>query len=74
MSVKKDLGYLRRIDSSSIHVRSDLSPLFADAEAFSNLINDLHSCVEDLEIDLVVSIDALELPRSLCSPDQIQTL
>ena len=50
--------YLRLIDTTT-RPRCDVTPLFADHEAFSSLIDDLVAPFAQTEIDCVAGIDAL---------------
>ena len=51
--------YLRLIDTQTEGSRNDVTPLFADAAAFSALVADLVAPFDTTEIDLVAGIDAL---------------
>lgn len=51
--------YLGLIDVNTPGRRNDVTPLFADAAAFSELITDLAAPFAPAEIDLVAGIDAL---------------
>lgn len=50
--------YLRLIDRSGVG-RYDVTPLFANAIAFSALLDDILAACADLEFDLVAGVDAL---------------
>jgi adenine phosphoribosyltransferase len=50
--------YLRLIDTSGVG-RYDVTPIFANAAAFSALLDDMLAACADLEFDLVAGIDAL---------------
>lgn len=51
--------YLSRIDTDTIGNRYDVTPLFADHEAFTALVEDLVRPFRDKSIDFVAGIDAL---------------
>src|SRR5204863_414319 len=51
--------YLRLIDRDTTGNRCDVTPLFADPEAFSRLLNDLIQICAGIEFEQVVAIDAL---------------
>ncbi len=51
--------YLRRIDTETQGNRYDVTPLFADAEDFSQLVIDLAKPFRNAQIDFVACIDAL---------------
>lgn len=51
--------YLRLIDTHTPGPRYDVTPLFADAAAFSSLVADLGARFDGLPFDLVAGIDAL---------------
>jgi adenine phosphoribosyltransferase len=51
--------YLGLIDVNTPGRRNDVTPLFADAAAFSELVTDLTAAFAPAEIDLVAGIDAL---------------
>lgn len=51
--------YLKRIDQQTNGPRYDVTPLFADAEAFASLVDDLIGQAEGCHFDLVAGIDAL---------------
>jgi adenine phosphoribosyltransferase len=53
------VDYLHLIDTDTIGQRDDVTPLFADAEAFSALVADLALPFKDKEIDIIAGIDAL---------------
>lgn len=53
------MHYLARIDTETSGSRYDVTPLFADYDAFSAVVNDLAAPFADAEIDLVAGIDAL---------------
>jgi len=53
------MNYLQRIDTNTTGNRYDVTPLFADYEAFTALVNDLAAPFVDTEIDLIAGIDAL---------------
>jgi len=51
--------YLRHIDTHTAGSRNDVTPLFADREAFRQLSDDLAEPFRDARIDAIVAIDAL---------------
>jgi len=51
--------YLQKIDRATIGNRYDVTPLFADAEAFDALVTDLVQCVRGEKVHYVAGIDAL---------------
>jgi adenine phosphoribosyltransferase len=51
--------YLRRIDTATQGNRYDVTPLFADAQCFAQLIEDLAAPFHEAQIDYVACIDAL---------------
>ncbi|HEV2293725.1 MAG TPA: phosphoribosyltransferase family protein [Tepidisphaeraceae bacterium] len=51
--------YLDLIDRTTTGNRCDVTPLFADPEAFAQMLDDLLGRIGDLEFDLVVAVDAL---------------
>ncbi len=51
--------YLQLIDINTMGNRYDVTPLFADYEAFMALVMDLAAPFVDVDIDLVAGIDAL---------------
>ena len=51
--------YLDLIDRTTTGNRCDVTPLFADPEAFAQMLDDLLGRIGDIEFDLVVAIDAL---------------
>jgi adenine phosphoribosyltransferase len=51
--------YLRWIDTNTTGNRNDVTPLFAHADGFNALVDDLVSCIGDISVDLVACIDAL---------------
>jgi adenine phosphoribosyltransferase len=51
--------YLDLIDVHTLGQRNDVTPLFADPQAFSDLVTDLVAPFSPAEIDLVAGIDAL---------------
>ena len=51
--------YLSKIDTSTAGNRNDVTPLFGDREAFSQLVGDLVHPFRDAGVDAVVAIDAL---------------
>jgi len=53
------VDYLRLIDTNTPGPRYDVTPLFADYEAFSFLVEDLLEGFIGVEFDCVVGIDAL---------------
>lgn len=53
------VDYLGLIDTDTKGHRCDVTPLFADFEAFSTLIADLGLPFHDIKIDFVAGIDAL---------------
>jgi adenine phosphoribosyltransferase len=53
------MNYLEQIDTNTSGLRYDVTPLFADYDAFSAVVNDLVAPFVDVEIDLVAGIDAL---------------
>ena len=52
-------SYLKKIDIATIGNRYDVTPLFADAECLSQLVEDLIIPFLDSKIDFVACIDAL---------------
>jgi adenine phosphoribosyltransferase len=54
-----DRPYLALIDHETSGNRCDVTPLFADYDAFAALVDDLAALVESLAFDLVAGIDAL---------------
>jgi len=53
------VDYLHLIDSNTTGRRYDVSPLFADNEAFSAILADLGMPFQDIKIDYIAGIDAL---------------
>jgi len=51
--------YLHLIDTDTPGPRCDVTPIFADYEAFSALVRDILACCADIEFDCVAGIDAL---------------
>jgi adenine phosphoribosyltransferase len=51
--------YLRLIDTDTTGPRYDVTPLFADPEAFSSLVEDLLEGFAGVPFDLIAGIDAL---------------
>lgn len=51
--------YLRLIDKKTEGQRYDVTPLFADADAFASLLDDLAAQFQSVEFDAVAAIDAL---------------
>ena len=51
--------YLAKIDTNTTGSRNDVTPLFADREAFSQSADDLAEPFMNADIDVVVAIDAL---------------
>lgn len=51
--------YLSKIDTNTTGNRNDVTPLFADREAFAQLVADLAEPFTSESIDVVVAIDAL---------------
>ncbi|MGH2484921.1 MAG: phosphoribosyltransferase family protein [Ktedonobacterales bacterium] len=51
--------YLSLIDTHTLGPRYDVTPLFADAEAFAAAIDDLLALIGETPYDLVAGIDAL---------------
>jgi len=51
--------YLAKIDTNTTGNRNDVTPLFADRQAFSQLADDLTEPFLEAGIDVVVAIDAL---------------
>ncbi len=51
--------YLRLIDSETNGNRADVTPLFADAEAFRGAMDDLLSLVRECDFTVIAGIDAL---------------
>src|SRR5262245_41075845 len=58
-TVDSPFEYLRLIDTKTRGPRYDVTPLFADGQAFARLIDDLAGRCGDLTFDLVAGIDAL---------------
>ena len=52
-------AYLRGIDTDTTGNRYDVTPLFADRDAFTKLVDDLATPFRDAGIESVVAIDAL---------------
>ena len=52
-------SYLRLINRDTPGNRSDITPLFADFDALSKLVDDLVSQIGEIEIDYIACIDAL---------------
>jgi adenine phosphoribosyltransferase len=52
-------AYLRLVDIHTPGPRNDVTPLFADAEAFGALVKDISAPFFEREVDLVAGIDAL---------------
>ncbi len=60
MSSAERRAYLQRIDTHTPPgTRYDVTPLFGDYQAFSELLDDLLDLASDTHFDLVVGIDAL---------------
>ncbi len=54
------MDYLRLIDRSKLHYkRSDVTPIFAEPEAFAALVDDLLAPYRDARVERVVGTDAL---------------
>jgi adenine phosphoribosyltransferase len=53
--------YLKLIDTSTKGPRYDVTPLYADTEVFSSLLDDLLTACEGIEFDCIGAIDALGL-------------
>jgi len=53
------MNYLTLIDTETLGLRYDVTPLFADYAAFTAVVDDLAAPFADVEIDLVAGIDAL---------------
>ena len=51
--------YLRKIDTKTLGNRYDVTPVFADAECFAQLVEDLASPFQSMHLDGVACIDAL---------------
>ena len=51
--------YLRLIDRQTTGNRCDVTPLFADPDAFAGLLDDLLGRLAEVEFDLVAAVDAL---------------
>lgn len=51
--------YLQKIDTNTQGSRYDVTPLFADHDAFSSLTDDLLGQFADIEFNCVVAIDAI---------------
>jgi adenine phosphoribosyltransferase len=54
-----DSGYLRLVDRQTTGNRCDVTPLFADATAFWQLLEDLKCQLTGSEFDAVAAVDAL---------------
>jgi len=54
-----ELSYLRLIDTKTQGPRCDVTPLFADYQAFARLVGDLSARCGDVHFELVAGIDAL---------------
>jgi adenine phosphoribosyltransferase len=52
-------SYLQRIDTQTPGNRNDVTPVFADAESFAQLIDDLAEPFLDTPLDCIACIDAL---------------
>ena len=52
-------SYLHRINTNTPGPRDDVTPLFADYDALTQLVQDLAQPFNDLEIEYVAGIDAL---------------
>lgn len=52
-------NYLQLIDKHTLGPRYDVTPLFADHEAFTALVEDLSKPFETIQFDMVAGIDAL---------------
>jgi len=52
-------SYLHLIDTNTPGPRDDVTPVFADHEAFSALVNDLLDPFNDVTFDCIAGIDAL---------------
>ena len=52
-------SYLSLIDTDTSGNRNDVTPLFADAKAFRQMVSDLAEPFLNARIDLVACIDAL---------------
>ena len=52
-------AYSKLINTDTEGPRCDITPLFSDHEAFSNVISDLSKYLTDLDFDYVAGIDAL---------------
>ena len=52
-------SYLKLINRETPGNRSDITPLFADFDALSQLVEDLVSQIGDIDVDFVACIDAL---------------
>lgn len=52
-------SYLRTIDTATIGNRYDVTPVFADAQCFAQLVEDLAAPFLDARVDYVACIDAL---------------
>jgi len=54
-----DISYLDLIDRHTPGPRDDVSPLFANGEAFAAAVSDLATRCESLRFDVIAAIDAL---------------
>jgi adenine phosphoribosyltransferase len=52
-------NYLRKIDTATPGNRNDVTPVFADSDAFGQLVDDLAAPFHDAQLDYVACIDAL---------------
>lgn len=52
-------SYLKLIDRNTPGIRSDITPLFADFRALSQLVDDLVAQIGGIDVDYVACIDAL---------------
>ncbi len=52
-------SYLRKVDTNTIGNRNDVTPLFADANCFSQLVDDMAAPFINVPLDCVACIDAL---------------
>ncbi len=56
---KKMKSYLSKIDTKTLGIRYDVTPIFMDVECLSQLVEDLTKPFQESRIDYVACIDAL---------------
>ncbi len=52
-------SYLHKIDTATLGNRCDVTPVFADAECFAQLVEDLAGPFQNTQLDYVACVDAL---------------